>query len=380
MKKVSISVFLPFILSFIFGTVSAQHSLQSSLNMFRAGDIIIKQQVEYKDPGRAGENVLWDFSQQDVVNEEYGLAYSSYDGNIITGMEHLTQYHYVLQNDSLLLWGLDNPTTLLRNRQPELLLQFPVSYGDTVGSYYYGHGKYGDRLELDMTGITETGADAYGMMILPDRDTLKHVLRTHTVKYIVEDIVPISDRYYEKLKAPTSLSPDSIDQRLATDSVFFVVETFRWYEKGYRYPVFETVRSWEQYRYLEDYEFFNTAFFYPPQDHYYLDDDEDNLAVLDEETTENSGTADLWEGLSYNIYPNPVKTAPLYLELYLPQATGLQLQLRNTMGLAVLNLDKGSQTAGICSFQVDMSGLPVGNYILNIQLDEKLISEIIMKR
>lgn len=38
-----------------------QSQLTSSLNMFRAGDVISKQQVEYKDPGRSGQNVLWDF-------------------------------------------------------------------------------------------------------------------------------------------------------------------------------------------------------------------------------------------------------------------------------------------------------------------------------
>jgi hypothetical protein len=377
MKKQLISVFL----LFIFGAVAAQHNLQSSLNIFRTGDIITKQQVEYKDPGRSGKNVLWDFSRLDVVNEEYELAFSSYDGNVITGMEHQTQYHYVLQNDSLLLWGFENPTTFMRSRQPELLLQFPVNYGDTVGSYYYGHGKYGDRLEVDMMGSIETGADAYGMMILPSKDTLKQVLRTHTVKYIVEDMRPISDQYYDKLKSPLMISPDSIEERLSADSVFFVVETFRWYEKGYRYPVFETVRSWEQYKEHENSEFLATAFFYPPQEHYYLDDDEENRAILDGAASENNDAViDPWEGLTYNIYPNPVKTTPLSVELYLPQAAQIRVQLRNTMGLIALDVDKGSQSTGIYNFQVETSGLPVGNYVLDVRLNEKTVSEIIMKR
>jgi hypothetical protein len=43
-----------FCLPCIPGILSAQHVLRSELNMFRAGDEIIKQQVEYKNPGRKG--------------------------------------------------------------------------------------------------------------------------------------------------------------------------------------------------------------------------------------------------------------------------------------------------------------------------------------
>ena len=359
------------------GILGAQHSLQSGLNGFRAGDEIVKQQVEYKDPGRTGNNVLWDFSQLKIVNGEYELSYSAYNDTLTAGMEHLTRYYYALQNDSLLLWGFDNPTTQLHNLQPELLLKFPVHYGDTVGSYYYAHGKYGNRLELEAMGTTRTEADAYGMMILPGGDTLKQVLRTHTLKYIAEDSRPIGESYYEKLKSPLRISPDSIRQRLATDTVLFVVETFRWYEKGYRYPVFEIVRSWEQFRSSEDYTFLNTAFFYPPQEHYYLEDDEENLALLENGTNEEP---DPWAGLTYNIYPNPVSAEPLQVEIYLPQAANVRVQLRNTMGLVVLDLNHGTRPAGMYRFQTDASGLPVGNYILNIQLNEKLIHEMLMKR
>jgi hypothetical protein len=354
----------------------AQHRLEASLNMFRAGDVIIKQQVKYKDPGRTGENVLWDFSWLTIENDEYELLYSTDNDTIITGTEHLTQYHYSLQNDSVFLWGFDNQTTRLHNVQPELLLKFPFNYGATIRSHYYAHGKYGNRLELDAMGTIETKADSYGMMILPNKDTLKHVLRTHTLKYIAEASKPISYQYYDKLESPLFISPDSINQRLATDSVLFVVETFRWYEKGYRYPVFETVRSWEQQRNNSDYDFINTAFFYPPQEHYYLDDDEENLSIL---ANEEDAPIDQWKGLTYNIYPNPVKTN-LYVEMYLPKPATIRLQLRNTMGLIELDKNYGYYLEGICRFQLDMWSMPIGNYVLDMWLNDYMVSQIIMKR
>jgi len=360
----------------------AQHGLKSELNGFRAEDVLYKQQVDYKNPGRTGANVLWDFSQLNVINDEYELVYSTLNDTVITGMEHLTQYHYSLQNDSLLLWGFDNQTTQLHNRQPELLLKFPVNYGNKTQSDYYAHGKYGNRLEMEAMGTIETHADSYGMMILPSKDTLKQVLRTKTVKYIAENTRPISDSYYEKLKSPLQISSDSIVRRLANDSVIFVVETFRWYAKGYRYPVFETVRSWEQHlKAGRRHEFLATAFFYPPQEHYYLDDDSENLALLDSEGIYiDSPEPDPWEGLTYNILPNPVRTGALKVEMYLPKSANIRVNLRSSMGMVYLNADKGYQPEGIYSFQTDVSGLSLGNYILDIWLDDYLISEIIMKR
>ena len=78
MNKIKLTAAL-FLWAATAGSLGAQHSLQSRYNMFRADDVIIKQQVEYKDPGRSGANVLWDFSRLNVVNDEYELAYSTHN-------------------------------------------------------------------------------------------------------------------------------------------------------------------------------------------------------------------------------------------------------------------------------------------------------------
>ncbi|WP_321425143.1 hypothetical protein [uncultured Bacteroides sp.] len=59
-----------FLLCFFFIPVSvfAQTLLKKEYNMLRGGDVIIKQQRKYKNPGRAGANVLWDFGKQEAVN------------------------------------------------------------------------------------------------------------------------------------------------------------------------------------------------------------------------------------------------------------------------------------------------------------------------
>ena len=367
-------------------SLNAQNSLQSKYNMFRAGDEIIKQQVEYKDPGRAGENVLWDFSKLASVNDEYTLLYDTYNDTVIVGTEHLTQYRYTLQNDSLLLWGFENRSTRLINRRPELLLKFPVNFSGKSKSHYYAHGKHGNRLELEAMGTIETEADAYGMMVLPDKDTLKQVLRTRTIKYIAETSRPISESYFQKENHPEFVPDDSIALRLQTDSVIFVVETLRWYEKGYRYPVFETVRSWEQHHNKgRKYEFLATAFFYPPQAHYYLDDDADNLSLFDTghaETDSISDNPDInpWKGLTYNFYPNPV-IANLEIEIYLPrQANHVRMQLTDKIGRSVWEKRYRNWEEGIHSTQIIMSPFVRGEYVLDMWFDGYQVGAKILKK
>ena len=78
----------------------AQHSLTVLHNLPRPGDEIIKRQVEYKDPGRSGENVLWDFGKLKTTNDEYKLFYKIGKDSLLAGIEHRTIYYHSLTNDS----------------------------------------------------------------------------------------------------------------------------------------------------------------------------------------------------------------------------------------------------------------------------------------
>ena len=368
----------------------AQHNLQSCYNMFRAGDEIVKQQVEYKDPGRSGENVLWDFSKLNIENEEYQLQYSSLNDSVIIGTEHHTRYYYSLSDDSLLCHGYENATTIMTDSRPELLMKFPVHYRDSTFCYYNGDGKYCNRLKISAMGTISAKADAFGMMILPGGDTLKNVIRVRTCKHIAEKTQPmyqpgplwIQD---EDIEQTPGVSTDSIDYRLANDTVLLELETYRWYTKAYRYPVFETIKSITN-RQGQEREFFNTAFFYPPQEHYYLDDDEENLALLEEEKgseedteIDNPQNNNPWLGLTYNFYPNPVETI-LEIEVYMPKQGEVRMQLIDRMGKPVWNEKFGTWETGINATQIFMSPFVRGAYVLNMWFDDYMIGEIILKQ
>jgi len=343
--------------------------------MPRPGDEIVKQQVEYKDPGRSGENVLWDFGRLKTQNDEYTLSYVFGKDSLVTGIERQTMYFYSLSGDSLLGWGYENPTTLMINEQPELLLRFPVRYGDSTFCYYNGNGKYCDQLKLSAMGTVSSKADAHGTMILPGGDTLKNVIRVHTVKRIAGGSKPL---FLSDSDDSLPVSPDSIEYRLATDTVLLGVETYRWYVKGYRYPIFETVKSITDKR-GEERTFFDTAFFYPPQEHYYLEDDEENRTILETQEQGKKGYNPL-EGVTFNAFPNPMSTL-LDVEIFLPVEAKIKLQIRSVANKNVyINENKGKFAAGSHRFQLYVSQLPAGYYLLNIWADNYMLSETILKQ
>jgi len=332
----------------------------------RIGDEIVKQQVEYKDPGRQGENVIWDFSNLESINEEYILAYTEpylidnnfyilgkdtvqsgdvLKGELIIGTEHYTMYYYRIINDKLYVTGHENPTTLLQYTKPLLTNHYPLNYNDRFSESYKSEGLYSSRIPFRTEGEVQIQADAYGMMILPGGDTLKHVLRTKTIQSILHD---------------------------KTDPT--ILENYKWYSKGYRYPVFETVRTHRNTD-TEQANKFETAFFFPPQDHFYLDNDKDNLAILDSlwnigqnlpEDIMDPTQPDGKLPMTYNFYPNPVADY-LTIEYYLEQVTPVTITIYSLEGKLVKTVNHAKQNTGLQTEIIDCSSLNKGSYILNIQ-------------
>ena len=371
-------IFCPLLL---FGQINLQH------NGLRSGDELIKQQVDYKDPGRSGENVIWDFGKLKSVNDEYSLVYSSpvlqensyyvmgYDtiqskdidkNSLIIGTEHNTMYYYQLKENQLLLLGHENPTNLLHYTQPVVTATYPTNYKQSQTNSYQSEGIYSGKIPFDTKGSVRTQADAYGALILPTGDTLSHILRIKTVQSISEII--------------RSINPEM------NDSLEMVVESYKWYSKGYRYPIFETIKALNTTDSLNIQEY-QTAFFFPPQEHLYLDDDKDNLAVLDSlwniEHNNNIGNPTTGSEtnikLSYNFYPNPVEYQ-LTLEYYLENLTTVNVTIYSMDGKLIKSLVMGKLDKGLHTQYIDCSNLSKGTYILRIETDNRVTSDKIIKK
>jgi len=367
----------------VFGQLNAEH------NRFRAGDVLLKQQVEYVDPGATGADRLWNFKKLKTVNDEYTLEYAlpplegdsvyisgtgrykaedTEENELIVGTEHNTMYYFRMKGDSLLQTGHENPSVVLSYTSPPAILIFPLNYGEFVSSGYKSKGLYSGVVDIHTEGTVTTLADACGKILLPSGDTIGPVLRVKTVQTIFDSIDPESD-------APEE--PNHGKQ----------LEIHRWYVKGYRYPVFETLRNIN----LEDYSIiFSTAFFFPPQDHLYLDTDSANLALLDqlwELDRHNTGdpdgeeteTVNLSDILTCKIYPNPVHNI-LNLEYELKREAIVGFQLFSVLGFPVKIIGPNKRAPGIWYETLDLSSLSDKNYILRITANNLFVNEVILKK
>jgi len=373
-------------------TVNAQ--ITKSHQEPRIGDELIKQQVEFIEPGPAGQNILWDFSGLKSVNDEYKVVYSAapllsdsvyimgynefakadkaiQSKDLLVATEHNTMYYYRIKGDSLLLLGHENPVVKLQYDSPYQLLTYPFGYGKRMASTYSTQGYYSGTERIRTAGTIETIGDAYGSMILPTGDTVRPVVRIKTIQTI-EDKLPENKALVSEILATTSTP--SVKQ----------LETCRWYMKGYRYPIFETVKNTN----LSDNTLlFATAFFFPPQDHLYLDTDPENQKLLDEmwdftdkqnkvtTTEENKLISD------YRFYPNPVREN-LNLSYNLNGQAQVKISIYSVTDGRIFYQSKNQQMqAGEHMETIDCIKLPQGSYVIQILTNNQVsIAEPIIKK
>ena len=378
-------------LASVFGcafSLSAQ--LNISHNQYRTGDVLVKQQVEYINPGESGTNKLWNFSKLKSVNDEYTLTYSLpplegdsvyilgnirylkkdvSENELIVGTEHNTMYYYHLANDSILQTGHENSLVVLNYTSPMLLMHFPLNYGQSSSCSYRSKGVYSSTVDIQTQGIMTTTADAYGKMILPSGDTLSPVLRVKTIQTIFD--IPNENSY-------------RTDE---TENAGKQLETCRWYSNEYRYPVFETIRN---INLKDSTEIFKTAFFFPPQDHLYLDTDPENQALLDElwkEPQDNNQNTDkeqvktvtLDDVMTCRLYPNPVESF-LNIEYELKEDAKVSFELYSLEGMPIKKINSKTRPKGTYYETIDCSSLYPKNYALRIIANSVFVNEIIIKK
>ncbi len=335
-------------------TIMAQHKLTADRNAYRAGDELVKQQVEFMDPGILGRKLVWDFRKIIPINEKYSLKYSAPDAKIVTnlcGLEHNTRYYYRQQKDSLQATGFENSTTYMQYVVPELLMHFPFTYGDTLFSNFEGIGQYSHTLDLVVKGYTRVKADAEGDILLPNAQTVKKALRVHTLRHYIET---------------------------GKDSLEMTLDTYSWYATGIRYPVFESVKTTIQNKQKNGSEIesnvFSTSFYYPPEEQK-TQVQTDSLPIVN--AKDLVGIESIFTEAAFA--PNPVNDN-LYISYKLTREANVWFTVHNNAGLLCCTTPTQSLSEGEHCITVNMNGLMTGVYTLYVHVDNMVMSENVVKK
>ena len=335
------------------------HKFTANRNAYRAADQLVKQQVQYKDPVINGKGLVWDFSMLQPINENYILHYFIPDStkmNRLCGQEHNTRYYYQLRNDSLLATGFENSTTYMEYPKPELKLRFPLVYGDTLYSEFEGKGQYCHRIGLHVKGYTRVMADAEGDILLPQNEKVKKALRVRALRHYTET---------------------------GKDSVEMTLDTYSWYAKGIRYPVFESVKTTisrkgdhkdEKGESMKDTTVFTTSFYYPPE---LQTSQVQTDSILYDSEVETAEINMVFTEAKY--MPNPV-VSDLRISYKLTRSAKVWFSLHNNTGILQRSTTTQNMPEGYNNTIVNMSSLIPGTYSLYVHVDDMLLREVIIKR
>jgi len=360
MKKLTLTLFLCCLGGLGLVLAQSSHSLTTERNAYRAADQLVKQQVEFKDPGSTGKGLYWDFSTLQPINENYTLNYFIPDSARMTrlcGQEHNTRYYFRQQQDSLQAVGYENATTYMEYTIPELRMRFPFSYGDTLFSYFTGKGEYCHRIALAVKGYTRIKADAVGDLKLPNFETVKKALRVRTLRHYTET---------------------------GKDSVEMTLDTYAWYASGIRYPVFESVKTTLSRKgdtkdsngeSMKDTTVFSTSFYYPPE--LQTSQVQTDSIPIEKEAAVTAGAAAVFT--EARLMPNPV-VDNLYINYKLVRDAKVWFTVHSNIGIPLCQTSPENLGEGVHSTTVRMKGMIPGIYSLYVHVDDMVMRLNVIKQ
>ena len=337
-------------------SVNAQHVLTKEYHAPRAGDRLIKQQMEYTGSGEDGDSVCWDFSNVEIKEEEenWPVDYSALPDSLFAKIENHTRFVYNDFSDSLLLKSNENRLLRMDYGNPVLEMVFPLSYGDAFSSTFHGTGVYSQKYVLATQGGSESRIDAFGTIILPTKDTLSQVTRLYTLK-----------------NAYISISSDSAEANVISGQ-HIVSEHYQWYARGYRYPVYE-VSATTFYKGARPASIQHTAFCFAPSDQRLLPDTlNENLAREDSIIRRDMRQHDV---IRYEVKRHGNQ---LTLTYSLKDQANVKAVIADAMGIIYRQNQQTHPAGEDYSISLDCSGLKPGKYVLYIRVNETVYYEKIV--
>ena len=357
-------------------TVNGQQISQRQ-NSYRSSETLIRQRVDAEIDALLSRKGEWSLEDAELSKKRYKACYYL-ENDTLTGKKLANRtYMYEFQNQVEVV-GSENYMERMSYDMPETWLKFPMQLGDSISGYFNGTGPYCERLFMRRFGTYLTVADAVGKLVLPEGDTLRHVLRLHTERHVGIRLAPIDTM---KCKIPI-FTVDSIVRNMAADSVKMREDIYRWYADGYRYPVLEaSVLSRNGKQLTAD------VYFCSPDVQRTLAYDEENEAVrerlakedaaararsLDDDNSRRSKNCGN-EGFAYNLSLDDGSNL-VTIHYDIDHNTKMTALVANTLGYVYRRVDHHCDS-GNGQATIDCKGLRKGQYIIYINVDGNQYAE-----
>lgn len=351
-KKMKNSIIM--IICLVLSSISsvAQHVLTIENNVMRPGDVISKVQIDFVAPGESGENAIWDFRNVKRSDRTYRVEYVSDSTATLLSIHPRFMRVYKLLENTLVQVGYENPNFKLVYDKAIIELGFPLSYRDTISSIFDGKGVYSEHNGIRECGSVFVEVDGTGKLLLSDEDTLKNVLRVHSVR--------TSTILMGKNKLVTEPA-QQLDR---------IEESYKWFARGYRYPILDT---------YED-TFFNGTEYVCSNKCAYMTIP-DSIRAIEDKANEDIIRLDSLKSESRNLDIIQYKVMRsghiIKVEYSLNTDASLIAFIADPMGIVYQRCQHKGTPGIISSFSFDTKGLRNGDYILYLNVNGNLYSQTI---
>lgn len=169
--------------------------------------------------------MVWDFSSKLGSKESSQVMFMKDSTDMISIIEPGRILYYRTNTDTLVLVGSESTLEKRDYALRKTTRRLHLVYGDSIGKPFRCEGMYCGDHPFREVGTTTVKVDADGSIVLAENDTLRNVLRVHTI-----------DSY--------SICMDIDSAALDTARLAQVIdERYEWYLPESQYPVIEDVTS-----------------------------------------------------------------------------------------------------------------------------------------
>ncbi|GHT31787.1 hypothetical protein FACS189434_02190 [Bacteroidia bacterium] len=322
--------------------LSAQTVLTYATHGMQKGDVLTLTELANITAGDGGANQIWDYSAATLNGKTSTLDYQSTDGKTFAVLQNgdMTVNHSVSDKGKL-YYGLQSENAIIEFDEPLTELAFPFRYqsqvaGDLKGTYTDLNSGKAEKID----GAYSVTADGYGTLILPNGVTLSKVLRVTYVKDYTQD--------------------------LGNASYHITVKHYLYYAAESRYPVLQIKDAKTSCDCGCNHNELTAAY---------------NANVTPQVAPKQRVEApqNLVAELLYTVYPNPTDKE-LHIDYDILANAKVKISLLDFSGKKVKNVLNAKQELGAYSTAVNVENLPSGNYILELQVNDKVYTEKIIKK
>lgn len=249
-------------------------------NGLRPGDILCVNPMVSRS--------LYDLSDSEIADETYLKLIHQIGKDSISVYFQQMQKHYVQDDQSLRMIGLESNQTLINYELPEECLHYPIQTADSLSSYFSGGGIFGDKAFVRHYGYSKTKSEALPYLVLPEGDTIKEAIKVVSNRYYGLQQYPVDTL----LKEVPVYDVDSVKVHLGTDAILYLEQTARVYVNGFRYPVVEQTTICNADDVTKVYS--NKMFFCDPNDQILLVEDVENGEIQIVEKQEETVPEGYW--------------------------------------------------------------------------------------